>query len=91
MDKPLVYADSDLAISCLMRSLCLAGLSRQAELLRGLTISSPDTARYAQKLVADLPHTAATDRARRGALEMLAFAAFGPAKATLVQTPIDIC
>lgn len=91
MDKPLVYVDSDLAISCLMRSLSLAGLNKQAELLRGLTISSQDSALHAQRLIAGLPRTAATARVQRGALEMLAFAGMHAAQTAFVQAPIDFC
>jgi len=91
MKKPLVYLDTDLAISCLMRSLCMAGFCKQAELLLGLTVSSPDSARHAQRIVAGLPSTAMTEVAQRGALQMLGLASTNPTKTAVVQAPIDLC
>jgi hypothetical protein len=88
--KPLIYLDTDLAISCFMRSLYAAGLSDKAELLLGLTVSNPDSARHAQRLVAGLPKTAMTEKAQRGALEMLEFAAAYQPKTPSVQAPIDL-
>ena len=90
MNKPLMYLDSDLAISCLMRSLCLAGLNQQAELLLGLTVSNPDSAHYAKRVIAGLPTTIMTEKAKRGALEMLSFASLPTMGMADVQAPIDL-
>ena len=88
--KPLMYLDSDTAISCLMRSLCTAGFGQQAEQLLGLTISNPDGVRHAQQIIAGLPTSAMIEKAKRGALEMLGFAS-NMTKAAAVQAPIDLC
>lgn len=90
MDKPLIYLDSEFAISCLARSLHTAGFRTQAEQLFGITVSSPDSARYARRLVTALPPAALIEEDRRGALEMLSFAVQGASTAP-VQTPIDLC
>lgn len=89
MNKPLIYVDSDLAISCLMRSLNTAGLSRHADRLLGLTVSNPESARHAQQLIAGFPSTATTEKAKRGALEILSFATLPQASAN-IQAPIDL-
>lgn len=91
MNKPLIYVDSDTAISCLRRSLFMAGFCDQAELLLGLTISSPDSARHARHVVAGLPKTSVTEEAQRMALEMLSFASRATTRTTFVQAPIDLC
>lgn len=91
MNKPLVYLDTDFAISCLMHTLCSAGFSEKAEQLRGLTVSSPDSARHAHRVVAGLPKTTVTARAMYGALEMLNFAVLPQQRTAPVQVPIDLC
>lgn len=90
MNKPLIYLDSDFALSCLARSLRAAGLCEQAERLLGITISNPDSARYASRLVEELPPAALLEEDRRGVLEVLAFAMRTPMTAP-VQAPIDLC
>jgi hypothetical protein len=89
MNKPLMYLDSDLAISCLMKSLCSAGYIKQAEQLLGLTVSNPDSARHARRIVAGLSMPASTEKTRRGVLEMLSFASTPTMRTAVVQTPID--
>lgn len=89
MFKSIIYLDADTAISCLMRSLCSVGLCKQADQLLGLTISSPDGVRHAQRVIAGLPMNVTTEKARRGALEMLSFASTQPLKMAVVQAPID--
>lgn len=90
MNKPLIYLDSDVAILCLARSLRTAGFCEQAERLGGLTILDPESARYASRLIAELPPTCVIEEERRGALEMLAVAAHA-ATTMSVQAPIDLC
>lgn len=90
MEKPLIYLDSDFAISCLARSLRTAGLCEQAEQLHGITVSNADSARYAHRLIVALPPTALIEEDRRGALEMLSFAVQGSMMAP-VQAPIELC
>lgn len=89
MNKPLVYLDADLAISCFMRSLCAAGLVKQAEPLLGLTVSNSDDAHHARRIVDRLPSTATTEKTKRGALEMLSFASTQQMAASSIQAPID--
>lgn len=89
MNKPLMYLDSDLAISCLMNSLSSAGYVKQAEQLLGLSVSNPDSARHAQRIISGLPMPASTEKVRKGVLEMLSFATTPALKMAVVQAPID--
>lgn len=89
MNKPLIYVDVDLAISCLMRSLRNAGLYEKAESLTGLIVSDTDSLRHAQKVVAAIPKHDRTESARQGTLDLLSCAMF-PVPATKVQIPLDL-